>query len=754
MSTTSRPFVSIVHRALRSLAFLVPLLIASLPKAAAGQEEETGALVRRARAARAQRDSTIGAYRALVRQRVQVAVAIGDGPALPRRLVYARDDAQRISWSRDGGLRVDVLGRRVTSATLPYVRQELAKAVDELLGEMSLVPYSPGQEPLWFGGVVAHTAAGASEIVNPLAEDADPWYSIVLGDKATIRMGATDSIRLRELRVLPRRLGDDVIIGSVWIDEATARPVRAVYRPSMDIDNAAVAARLNGRPSRRSAVGRVFEPNVTRVTAMTVEYALYAGRVWLPHLRTLEGSVQRGAVRLPFLVQQTFTYDGVVPLEPRNAPPANGSVATGARRGRLPPATPNDGRCDPDGMRARVVGVPSNAPAREWVIVREPCDPSALAVSSLLPLAADQADSLFHLDEQRDLARQLLAGVEGDARRPSAQAALRLDPVSPRARFNRVEGLSLGAQAGWRLSPTTGGTLTAHTGFGDRVPNVALLIATERSRFRLSGEVYSRLQDVRDTPESREQSAALAVAGSLNAAFFGVDEGFYYRAAGGKLVIEPRAGEFAMRDVRFALWGEREEDASSQARSGVDTRGLQPNIAVRTAKYEGVTVAYRAVHGLDPFTRRLEWHARGEAATGATSYVHAALGVGVMQPVGALTLSVQLSGGALAGSPPAQRLWYIGGPASVRGAMPDTAYAGTRYGVARLDLSRAWGGVAPTVFLDRGWVARTGVSATARALTGAGAGISLHDGLLRLDLARPVGIPGQWHGMLRMNVGV
>jgi hypothetical protein len=39
-------------------------------------------------------------------------------------------------------------------------------------------------------------------------------------------------------------------------------------------------------------------------------------------------------------------------------------------------------------------------------------------------------------------------------------------------------------------------------------------------------------------------------------------------------------------------------------------------------------------------------------------------------------------------------------------------------------------------------------------LTGAGAGISLYDDLLRLDVARPVGTTGRWRAMVRANLGI
>jgi hemolysin activation/secretion protein len=94
--------------------------------------------------------------------------------------------------------------------------------------------------------------------------------------------------------------------------------------------------------------------------------------------------------------------------------------------------------------------------------------------------------------------------------------------------------------------------------------------------------------------------------------------------------------------------------------------------------------------------------------------------------------------GSSVGSVPVQRLWFLGGVATVRGQEPGTQ-AGDAYWLGRVEIGRTFAGFRPTIFYDLGWAgARADFAGSARPISGAGAGISAFDGLVRFDVAHGI----------------
>ena len=131
--------------------------------------------------------------------------------------------------------------------------------------------------------------------------------------------------------------------------------------------------------------------------------------------------------------------------------------------------------------------------------------------------------------------------------------------------------------------------------------------------------------------------------------------------------------------------------------------GFIPNIRAQDASVFGVGARYLRSFGLDPKGLRTTLELRGEGGTGTFDYARASAeatathGLGAKLD-GALTASI----GGSAGSVPVQRLWFLGGVATVRGQEPGTQ-AGDAYWLGRAELGRTFEGFRPTIFYDLGW---------------------------------------------------
>lgn len=92
-----------------------------------------------------------------------------------------------------------------------------------------------------------------------------------------------------------------------------------------------------------------------------------------------------------------------------------------------------------------------------------------------------------------------------------------------------------------------------------------------------------------------------------------------------------------------------------------------------------------------------------------------------------------------------QSHWYLGGSSTLRG-YPAAAASGEAFWRARGELGTSLPLLRLTLFTDAGWagVADVDAARTARPLLSAGAGISLLDGVVRLDVARALRAPTGW----------
>jgi hypothetical protein len=304
-----------------------------------------------------------------------------------------------------------------------------------------------------------------------------------------------------------------------------------------------------------------------------------------------------------------------------------------------------------------------------------------------------------------------------------------------------VEGLSWGGVADQQLGAGYSLHAIARIGVADREPNVELTGARSDLRRTLGLTVYNRLVSASDWGNP------LSTGSSIGALLFGRDEGFYYRATGVELSGAPNQGGSFTHS--WSLFVEQERNAEQRTTfsfaRAVRGSDFEPNITTQRALWVGGRTRITQSIGEDPQGFRLFNDLRLEAARGDTgTYGRAALDLtashGLFNGAAALTVA----GGTSFGNMPLQRDWFLGGSQTVRGQGPGTA-VGNAFWLARAEVAQGVGAVRPVVFADMGWAGdRRNWSAIGVPISGAGAGFSILDGLLRFDVARGIKPTPQW----------
>ncbi|HEY9479323.1 MAG TPA: hypothetical protein VIP79_04510 [Gemmatimonadaceae bacterium] len=704
-------------------------------------------LVARAREARLRQDSSLVSYDATTRQRISA--WLGVRKIGVRRLAYRNEIASRVRWQRDVGAWVDVIGARTAIPMAFSGALVLEDALDE-----SPIPYYPGREGLLsLAGVETVSGDDQGFFMHPLEAGAESYYRYAAGDSVQLSLPGGRALRLREVTITARKPRWDLLVGSLWFDAASAHLVRAVFRPSAPFD--ILQFLKQEEPDDYREIPRVaramISPATLVIDAFTVEYGLHEQRWWLPRLQTVEAQARLGFMRMPFSMQQTFSYASVsgkdslllppVPLAANDSAPELGvdtlfghhrDVANG--QGDREFNTLDCARGDTL-IRAR-----SSFNGRLRVAYRIPCDTAALAHSSELPPSIfDSGEDLFGTEEGRELAKELT---------PSLQPGW--GPLPPTfhygldrgmLRYNRVEGLSAGIEVEQHFGRGYTGEAMLRIGVADLEPNGELHLRRGNGSTTYGLGIYHRLDVVGDWGEP------LGVGASVDALLFARDDGLYYRSWGAELTRESQRGSSSQLSQR--LFAERQSRASvntqfSLANAINDTRFID-NIIADDATIVGFESALRGSYGDDPSGWRATTILRAELGAGSFDYtrgsVEATLSHAIGERlVGAITGSVGASGGTL----PVQRLWYLGGPHTVHGQGPGTA-VGDAYWFGRAELGWGTSKLRPIVFGDIGWAGdRHDWRHPGRPISGAGAGASVLDGLIRFDISRGINPDRGW----------
>ena len=469
-------------------------------QATAFKDATAKATLLHARAARMMQDSTLTAYDAMSYQRISAGLGF---TAIGRdRLLFRHEGAARVQWQQGVGVWIEARGQR----TAIPVAQHNDEAKKEIRQEMSdpdmhaSIPYFPGYEPLWIGSNVARAQVDESEIVNPIAEGAEAYYTYQTGDSVSFTLPNKTLIQLREVLVRPREPKWNLAVGSLWFDTKSGQLVRAAYRMAIPMDIWAVAQQDD--PKAMDDVPVWVKPMITpmkaEISAIAVEYGLHEGRFWLPRLRLAEGSAQVSFMHVPFKMEESFKYASVnakdtlpaIVLPQRQRMPDSLTVEQQAewrdsvrlaararvratndsiRRGLRVAGRGRPSACDTSDVR---VVTSRRYDSQLPIAVKIPCDLSKLENSPDLPGSIyDPGEEIFGAKE--------LDALKAEALSMSAQAPfsfrLRSGLLPPPTfaygpsmlRYNRVEGLSVGASVEQQFGGGYSGTAVGRLGFAD-----------------------------------------------------------------------------------------------------------------------------------------------------------------------------------------------------------------------------------------------------------------------------------------------
>jgi len=720
---------------------------------------DVATLVDRARTARYQQDSALARYEAIAKQRLSIKIglarSLGLGALAPERLAARHEAAVRVGWDYKLGAFAELLGAR---SVMPIANLTEPAYNDDDTG--IVLPYHPGRDRLWPISELRDALPNVHDwIAHPLADGADSLYVFSLGDSLRIRLPDKSLVRLREIRVRARRPESRLIVGSLWVDVASGSLVRASYRPSVPMDLWPLMEKDLSHDDRDKI--KKLGPFTGTVREVIIEHGLYQGRFWLPKLRIANAEGEARGGRISISIEQTFDYLSVsalpagvvaavaspeVEIDPRDGRARNPPWSSVQQRGRTCRATGDSlpERWSADSLLRKDSLTVMYAQGVRFRVL-SPCDKKSLINSPLLPA------SIYGSSEA------LFRGTDLDALRSEAEHAIGMSDQaewSPRPlswhygidrgqlRYNRVEGLSPGLLVDRELGRGLTSTYQVRIGLADLQPNgeASLLRSNARDDVTLTG--YRRLVAANDWEDP------LGVGASASALLFGRDDGFYFRAAGAEVTGAHRDATDS-RAIAWRFFAEREDSARVKTQrsfvNSLNGNRFTPNIAANAGGFVGASVGSGFAWGTDPLGFRLSGSGRIDLATGVSSYGRASTELTLARgfPRG-LDARITGSAGAAGGEVPIQRLWYLGGPHTVRGHAPGAA-VGDAFWFGRVEIAKGHPLVRPSVFADAGWAGPRATWRTQSApISAAGAGFAFLGGLVRLDAARGLDRGAGW----------
>jgi hypothetical protein len=618
---------------------------------------------------------------------------------------------------------------------------------------------------------------GSDWALHPLADTAAYHYRYRSGDTLRIRFPGSDrTVTLVEAVVEPREGRWDRIVGSLWFDRDEALLARAAYRPAIDYDFD------REDPEDAEDVPGFVKPIRATIDFITVDYGLQELRWWLPNRMAFDGTGQiAGLATMP--IRFEWTFEGYSVDEPQTIDPGEEGLPEGWTRWEEDEHETVIEIVDEEGETDRSITIDDEGrafdeegrPIRGQVVQRaSEQDSAALAEieADSLPSSARRTvhivppvDSLLTSEELPD---PLFSGsIQAFTDDEVGQLKSRLDelgvPGAPLPgpdfmwgfnpgliRYNRVEGFSPAFRTGWWTGTNARLELTGRIGVPEWEPGGELRWFRETPKGSLGIAAYRRLTDLGDW------GRPLSFGNSLNALFFGYDQGLYFRQTGGE-AFASRAG--ARTRIEGRLFGELQQNAPKTSDVALphawSSRVFPDNVVADRGVVYGVSGRIRMFSGVDPGDPILGATMWGEAATGDFEYGRLGVSGSVSTPIaGNVTGAIEVGTGTTFGTPSAQRLWYMGGPYTLRAFDPNSA-SGQSFWLGRAELGYGFtvgpaaydiGGSAfrLTGFYDMAWAGPRGEFGTRGWQGSGGLGLSLMDGLFRIDVARGIRGTDQW----------
>ena len=690
-------------------------------------------------------------YTARIDQRIAAALRT----PLKDRVIYHGEIAVRTFWERGRRPVVQLLGSR---ARYPgrgiFMRTANLGWLEEIPFDG---PFVPGSDRLFVGtgdGAGYFIPASDDYLAHPLAAGADTLYRYRSGDTTTITFPDGHEQAAVRLDVIPRRSDPYRISGTLWIDPASGTLVRGVYRVSRRLDMAREFPDEIGRTLEYRLVPGLLKPLTVDIRLVVVDYSLWESRMWMPRMVRYEGQVAAGAVKIPISIDYLYRIE--------SATRSDGGAAAGApetpgreSREEVPPR-PDPGELarlasllsDEGELRYRAVSEgeldPEPGRALAWIV---PVDPGVLEDSPDLPPPIWEASPGFLSEgEVQEYVRELagipvtpLGGLVADLNVGWERPDL--------LRYNRIEGPAVGARFELAIHGSYGLEATGFYGFADRSPKVRLNLERTTVLRRMGLGVYRELR------ATDGDGGYLGLGNSLDALLFGRDNGEYFGATGADFTWGPPAP--ARQTFRARAYAERQRPVTANVgfalvRAFDEEWDFRPNLTAVKVDETGAEGrlspwwggdAERVEVGADLFGRIALWRRAGNAGDdGARSYAQGSATVTAILPLWGsgwrrTRLGLEVAGGHTWGAAPIQRSWFLGGPGSLRG-YPASELSGASFLRGRIELSGTFEWLGASLFGDVGWAgAATDFDGNAM-LRGAGAGVSLLDGVIRIDLSR------------------
>lgn len=715
-------------------ALLVGFLATLAPQQGANatfSDATTAELYARARVRHIRQDSLVRDYTAMVDTRVDAAGGRSRFARLTTLMV--RETKARVTWRAPNDLKVEALGARVAAPIFRIVAGmggDVAEEMEE--GEREFAQDAWFDRP-WFipralGDRISLIDLPDRPALHPLATDATDHYHFAITDSVRISVPGRN-VRAVKMRVEPKELGPSLVAGDMWIDQETGDVVRLmiVFVGEYLWDEP------NGDTPEDSAQARDENQMANRVLSVEadIEYALIENRYWLPHRQLLSLTVE-----IPWFINATIpirflsdfrNYEVNTHPEALFAMPLDSLVDES-----------EEGRTTHTRLRAGA-GESGPEPESSAERYRDGYFKSGYWTDGRWEMEVPPTDTLLSYewdtdfrisldqDEERHFRESLVTLAKLSEELPAewvgrSQYGIVWERFSDIVRFNRVQGVSLGL--GYQVRPGFAFTnvyATARFGIGDLRPTGSLMWRRDGPGGRFDLTAY------RSVHESEPWTAGQGVGNSLNAIFTGHDDADYYLALGGGFSYQWNVG--VLRDFEFDARLERHRSMATAA--GAPVPGIwgsgtfRPNAPVNEGTYYRATATRPISIGQATLTTGGDLLGNDSVLSGRV-WGTTSIPFSILRRTGTLTVRA----GAGVGDAMSQLAFRVGGPHTVRG-YDYGVRTGREFWSAQLDLAVArssfW---APVVFFD------AGDTFTADPMMGAGAGLSLVNGLLRFNLSK------------------
>ncbi len=726
-------------------------------------------------------DESVVRYTSRIDQRIAAAIRT----PLRDRVIYHNETAVRTFWERDYDAVVQVLGSRSE-----YPGRTIAMREGDLdwLDDLPFDgPFEPGNDRLFLGmnDEAFSTDPDDNEfaLIHPLASGADTIYRFQSGDTITLSLPDGRRLAAIQLDVLPREAAPQRISGILWIDPESGALVRAAYRMSREFDAMRDVPDLQEEDEAGTFrfVPGVFKPWTFNLNVVSVDYALWDFKAWLPHSMRIEGVARAGIIKFPVSMDMAYQVETVVLQEDVELDEQGDPAVPGDETAPGAVTTARDGMKEvhfasraeamafiaallsEDDRIAYELMDESETPAadRESLLI-VPEDRSLVAESPHLPPPVwDGAPGFTNPEQLAEYVQDL-----ADLPAPPIQMVpwnfnwgwARQDLI----RYNRVEGPALGGRFDWDLGDRYTLGTSGFFGFADLRPKARLDLGRSNVLRRLTLGAYHELQSV------DPQAGHLGFGNSLDALLFGRDNGEYYRATGVDFTWRPPEG--SRESFVFRAYAERQAAVENKIGFALfrvfdGDWDFRPNVAADEADEVGTEVRISPWWGHDPMRAQfgLEFHgrgaawrsvggvggdgagARGNGAGARSEYVQAsATGRAIIPLKGegwdGWRLGLEAGAGNTWGDAPLQRSWFLGAASTLRG-YPASVVSGPSFLRGRVEVNRIFHGVGAGLFTDAGWAGQASDFAAGDLLYGIGIGGSLLDGLMRLDLSHGLNGP-------------